>query len=261
MESRAASAMDDAGSHSPVGPSESKTIKSEHAPDGTPREIMSASETPVPTTVDQPSASNSRQSSSRPTDSRSVQDFSDIVMGDAVPYGTRSRNRAGNPRPNYAEDQDMDFEVPPPPAKPASAKNATIGDSKRNQQVASEVKNTNSDPSLARANGADHDERSPSTSGKEVIPGTSSFSAVAPKKRKAAGAAIAAIAASEAGSTTAVTTTQLTTKRPLASVPAANMSRETNMMTFEKSKGVLKKGGLVADDGTILYVNGEFGNF
>ena len=151
----------------------------------------------------------------------------------------------------------MDFEVPPPPAKPASAKNAPVGDSKRNQQVATETKKTTTDPSLARVNGADQDERSPSASGKETIPGTSSFSTVPPKKRKAAGAANTAIVASGSGNTTANAAAQPTTKRPATSIPLANMSRESNMMTFEKSKGVLKKGGLVADDGTVLYVDGK----
>ncbi|KAH0240793.1 hypothetical protein KCU71_g24083, partial [Aureobasidium melanogenum] len=117
MEYRASSAMNDAGSRSPVEPSGNNPIKDETVADDTPHEIMSASQTPAPATTDQPTESNSRQSSSRPVDHASAQNFSDVAMGDAMPYGTRSRNR---PRPNYAEDQDMDFEVPPPPAKPAS---------------------------------------------------------------------------------------------------------------------------------------------
>ncbi|KAI5242024.1 hypothetical protein E4T43_05041 [Aureobasidium subglaciale] len=250
MESRASSAMNDAGSRSPTGPPRISTIKAERTTDGTPHEIMSASQTPAPNTADQPTGSGSRQSSSRPADLSSAQDFSDVAMGDAMPYGTRSRNRAGNPRPNYAEDQDMDFEVPPPPAKPASAKNATA-----NQQDAIETKTTVVEPSFARVNGADHDERSPSASGKETIPGTSTFSTVPPKKRKAAGVANTAIVASGSGNTTTNAVAQPTTKRPASSMPLANMSPESNMMTFEKSKGVLRKGGLVADDGQILYVN------
>ncbi|KAI5210680.1 hypothetical protein E4T39_00152 [Aureobasidium subglaciale] len=250
MESRASSAMNDAGSRSPTGPPEISTIKAERTADGTPHEIMSASQTPAPNTADQPTESGSRQSSSRPADLSSAQDFSDVAMGDAMPYGTRSRNRAGNPRPNYAEDQDMDFEVPPPPAKPASAKNATA-----NQQVAIETKKAVAEPSFAHVNGTDHDERSPSVSGKETIPGTSTFSTGPPKKRKAAGAANTAIAASGSGNNTANGVAQPTAKRPASSMPLANMSPESNMMTFEKSKGVLRKGGLVADDGQILYIN------
>lgn len=151
----------------------------------------------------------------------------------------------------------MDFEVPPPPAKPASAKNATVVDSKRNQQVVTETQKVAADPSIVRVNGADHDERSPSVSGKETIPGTSSFPAAPPKKRKAAGAANTAIAASGSGSTTVNVAAQPLTKQPATSIPLANMSRESNMMTFEKSKAFLKKGGLVADDGTTLYVDGK----
>ncbi|KAI5205647.1 hypothetical protein E4T38_04235 [Aureobasidium subglaciale] len=252
MESRASSAMNDAGSRSPTGPPGISTIKAERTADGTPHEIMSASQTPAPNTADQPTESGSRQSSSRPADLSSAQDFPDVAMGDAMPYGTRSRNRAGNPRPNYAEDQDMDFEVPPPPAKPASAKNVTA-----NQQDAIDPRTTIVEPSFARVNGTDHDERSPSASGKETIPGTSAFSTVPPKKRKAAGVANTAIVASGSGNTTTNAVAQPTTKRPASSMPLANMSPESNMMTFEKSKGVLRKGGLVSDDGQILYVNGQ----
>jgi hypothetical protein len=245
--------MNDAGSRSPAEPTGNSNIKTEIVTDDTSHEIMSASHTPA-LAADEPTASNSRQSSSRPADISSAQDFSDVAMGDAMPYGTRSRNR---PRPNYAEDQDMDFEVPPPPAKPASAKNAAVGDSKRNQQVATETKKTVADPSFVRVNGADEDERSPSVSGKETIPGTSSFSTVPPKKRKAAGAANTAIVASGSGNTTGNAAAQPTTKRLANTIPLSNMSRESNMMTFEKSKGILKKGGLVADDGTVLYVDGK----
>ncbi|THZ89310.1 hypothetical protein D6C84_00271 [Aureobasidium pullulans] len=226
MDSRASSAMNDAGSRSPVGPSGLSTIKPENA-DNTPREIMSASHTPAPANTDPPTEPNSRQSSSRPTDPPSAQDFSDVAMGDAMPYGTRSRNR---PRPNYAEDQDMDFEVPPPPAKPASAKNATVVDSKRNQQVVTETKKVTADPSIVRVNGADHDERSPSVSGKETIPGTSSFPTAPPKKRKAAGAANTAIAASGSGSTTANVAAQPLTKQPATSIPLANMSHHVYLI-------------------------------
>lgn len=253
--------MNDVGSRSPAGQPEASSIKPENVAEDIRREITSASQTPVPATTDQPTDSNSRQSSSRPTESLSAQELTDIAMADAAPYGTRSRNRAGNHRPNYAEDQDMEFEFAPPPAKPASAKNATVGDMKRNQQLASETKKTAADPSSVRVNGADQDERSPSASVKEAIPGTSSFPATAPKRRKAAGAANTAITASGAGNNvTPNTTTQPTAKRPATSIPLANMSRESNMMTFEKSKGFLKKGGLVADDGTVLHVDGKHGN-
>jgi hypothetical protein len=245
--------MNDAGPPSPAEPTGKSNIKTENVTDDTSHKVMSASHTPAPA-HDEHTASNSRQSSSRPADISSAQDFSDITMGDAMPYGTRSRNR---PRPNYAEDQDMDFEVPPPPAKPAPAKNAPVGDSKRNSLAATETKKATTDPSVVRVNGADQDERSPSTSGKETIPGTSSFAAVPQKKRKAAGAANTAIVASGSGNTTANVAAQPTTKRPANSIPLSNMSRESNMMSFEKSKGILKKGGLVADDGTVLYIDGK----
>lgn len=257
MDSRASS-TNDAAPGSPLGQNGAQAVKSENGVDDTPREITSASQTPMLATTDQPTGSNSRQSSSRPTDPPSAQELSDMAMADLVPYGTRSRNRTGNTRPNYAESEDVDLDFAPLPAKPASTKNATTSDSKRNQQAVSDSKKIQVDPSIARVNGADQDERSPSSSGKEPIPGTSTFSTAAPKKRKAAGAANNAIAASVAGTTSNSATAQSTVKRPASSIPLANTSRETNMMTFEKSKGILRKGGLVADDGTVLHVNGEY---
>ena len=91
------------------------------------------------------------------------------------------------------------------------------------------------------------------------IPGMSTFSAnpnghtppTAPKKRKNA-----ANHGNHTGQTTSVASTHLSAKwAPFTQ--ALSGPRETNMLTFEKSKAILKNGKLVADDGTVVAVNGQ----
>jgi len=158
-------------------------------------------------------------------------------------YGTRSRNRSS--KINYAEDQDLDIDGISPPVKASAAKNASSGDAKRTHPAASDTKATVPETTFTRfvtANGVDQPEKSPS-SGREPGPSTST------KKRKVQGNAT------------------LTNPPPEPApkrhgpnpgyIPPANMTRASNMMFFEKSKAVLRKGSLVADDGTVLNVDGK----
>ncbi|KAL1637156.1 putative PHD type zinc finger protein with BAH domain-containing protein [Neofusicoccum ribis] len=91
------------------------------------------------------------------------------------------------------------------------------------------------------------------------IPGTLTFSAnpnanvgatTQGKKRKAGGAH----AAASATAATSAAPTAPASRRKETTI-AANMIRETNMMTFEKSGSRLKRGKLEADDGTLLAVD------
>lgn len=159
-------------------------------------------------------------------------------------YGTRSRNRAGNPRPNYAEDQDMDFEYSTNASKKkaaatdsaASAAQST-GEAKRARDFAQLITNADGTPPVL--NGA---------SAKELTPGPA---ATVSKKRKAV------------GPPAALTQTPPTSNSPAQSAtrkvaaPSA-VARETNVMSFLKHKHTLnKKGELIADDGTKLSPNGK----
>jgi hypothetical protein len=167
-------------------------------------------------------------------------------------YGTRSRNRT-NARPNYSEEQDMDFEF----LAPTTATTTTNGRKKGNEHVAlvaqsnSEVKRalessdsaqTTNNSSQAAASGKDNTNNS-STG----LPSNS-------KKRKAA-----AVNAQTAAAVHASLPTTIGKKsNPAASSSSALAGRETNLMSFIKSKHSLnKKGELVADDGTKLTVNGK----
>ena len=169
------------------------------------------------------------------------------MSSDNATYGTRSRNRTGNARPNYAEDQDMDFELSSaanaskkkPANDPVASGSQSSAEVKRVQEIARMLAAGNSAP--ANANGV---------SAKESTPGTPGVAHTS-KKRKAAGAP-----------------TTITQTPPVSDSPAptaarkfaapSTMARETNVLTFTKHRSCLnKKGELLADDGTKLCVNGK----
>lgn len=184
-----------------------------------------------------------------PAPSSQVEDVDQSMTSDAITYGTRSRNRTGNARPNYAEDQETDFEAAGTSSKKtAAAESAAVAaqsnaGTKRASDFARLIAYKGSGTSV---NGEGPKESTPSTTG-----ATSSSS----KKRKAAGPP-AQVAASTPPTTSNATMPSVTSARKLA--PASSTARETNVMTFTKHKSCLnKKGELVADDGTKLCINGE----
>ena len=182
------------------------------------------------------------------------------------PYGTRSRNRGGAPRINYAEDVEMDFEIPrASPAGSASKKAGpappVAGEKDRLAASTSKRAQANYEQSVT-VNGT------PSNSTKDSIPGMSTFSAnphalpqpaVVPKKRKAAGSAQAGTASSFGPSAVSSSTKKSASTSTTSTYTSGTMYyRSTNIMSFEKSKGRLKDGKLVADDGTVLGVDGTY---
>lgn len=183
----------------------------------------------------------------------------------ASPYGTRSRNRTGNPRPNYAEDREVEMEyewsstkrshASSGPSMPNSAQSGdgdkpSVSNNRRSSATAHTAPSTNNKAAL------------PSVQ-KDYIPGMSSFSlnpepnAAPPapsRKRKAPGNGPAT-----SHTSSAVTQTPAPgISRRTACVPSLKASRETNLMTFENCQGYLKNGKLKADDGTILAANGTW---
>lgn len=160
-------------------------------------------------------------------------------------YGTRSR-RTGKERLNYAEDQDADFDFTSAATTTSYKKNA-IPANAQNPPDAKRAKEP------VTTNGA-HSSANSQTIAKDSAPGATASASTTtnPKKRKAAG--------------TATPTNQTATPPLGAALAAANLrkqapsalARETNMMSFTRSKGCLNKNGeLVADDGTKLNVNGK----
>lgn len=194
----------------------------------------------------------SPQDASTPLVSASEPQVADSATNESATYGTRSRNRGGNARPNYAEDQDMDFEYSAP------SKDSTL---KKGQPANATPSNQNTDSKRAQdlqkligvdSNGSISATASPGSK-EQQIPGTSSFSAVPSKKRKA-------ITTSTANATTAavVSSNGMPPVRRSGLPPASATARETNILSFTKHKSTLnKRGELIADDGTKLAVNGK----
>lgn len=207
---------------------------------------------PVRTAVSQPMTA-STSSSSNPS-------LKDATTGTASPYGTRSRNRAGVSRPNYAEDREteMEFEVQP------------AGEDDTRKAVRAGAGDSRSTPAqepvtIRRGLQTDHNTNGQIVT-KDHIPGTSTFSAspVAftatqpSKKRKANGQPVPSssntllpiINSASSGS-------QMNTRRASIAIQSVTGFRESNMLSFENCAGRLKDGKLVADDGTTLGVNGK----
>lgn len=152
-------------------------------------------------------------------------------------YGTRSRNRTGGARPNYAEDKELDLEIEAL-SKPSRA-------SKRSSGVAQEVQAAPA--GFASVNGG--------ASSDKVIesvpaPATAQAPATAPSKKR-----------KHPGSSTTVTTasTSAGTSRTKATVSLPFKGYvETNMMSFTQCGYRLNaKRQLVADDGTAIQANGK----
>lgn len=178
-----------------------------------------------------------------------------------TPYGTRSRNRTGAGRPNYAEDKELDTEFDVVSAsdnitRRTSRHHDVYSTSETNQSTANSKKHNTNDTENASI--------APSYS-KESPAAISSFSATtsvqpALKKRKVA-------AHSSGNSTTGNTQVPgAQNDMPTAHVSSSRLGtsallvpgfRETNMLGFETCGGQLKNNILVADDGTRLEVNGK----
>jgi hypothetical protein len=248
------------------------------------------------------SASNSEspQPMEKPASASSHGASKDGAAGTASPYGTRSRNRNGASRPNYAEDKDIDmdlFDSYPDRrdddsrktltrqaslsnAAAAAAASAAQAATPRSANAASRKPLPSSDDakqhhttpqhSAAKENHHNGNHRASPTAS-STANGVAANGTTKSKKRKADPASTASgsqtPSAHQAGSTGV-------NKRHKADSHggngigttngnSANRSArdggygETNMLTFESCGARLKDGKMVADDGTVLEVNGE----
>ena len=185
----------------------------------------------------------------------------------ASPYGTRSRNRTGNPRPNYAEDRELDMEYEWTSGKKSQGNSASVV---MNNLLSGESDKASTGStrrsSAAATNGFTSSNKAaiPNMQNSS-LPGMSTFSAYpdpnlvatppAPtRKRKAPGSGPVA-----SNTTTSMQQTSVAgVSRRNAIPPQSSKLRTTNLLTFDGCQGYLKNGKLKADDGTILSVNGEF---
>jgi len=182
------------------------------------------------------------------TASNSPEPLADPAGSSATPYGTRSRGRNA-PRPNYAEDRDIDMDLDTAPAKAAKrhsgvGPNSIVNGSNPDSEKSSP---TQSRKSLTNGTGAN-------PVPKDSIPGTSSFSARPDdvngsgplRKRKAT----TSTPASGPGAGSAA-------KKIFTSAPGDSEGGYfTNMVSFEVSQPFVKDGQITADDGTTFAVNG-----
>ena len=182
----------------------------------------------------------------------------------AAPYGTRSRNRPGRSRINYAEDTEMDFEV----TAPAST-NGNASDPPSRSSVAAESGQSSGVGGKKGAgagqgsapwgnpgpNSKDNQANLSISSSSATTPATQINAAQPATKRRKNAAKDAAT-----GTQASAATPSQATKRgaPVQAPATAPYTRESNMMTFEFSGAVLKGGHLQADDGQIVSVNGKF---
>lgn len=162
----------------------------------------------------------------------------------AAPYGTRSRGRNA-PRPNYAEDRDLEMELEAAPAKGAKRNSGVALANIVNGSKSDTEKTSPTQPRKSLTNGA-----GPNPLPKESIPGTSSFSS-RPDDANGAGSL------RKRKATTSTPSSTHTTKKIFTSAPGdSDGGYFTNMVSFEASEPILKDGHITADDGTTFGLNG-----
>ncbi|KAH7408208.1 hypothetical protein DE146DRAFT_645564 [Phaeosphaeria sp. MPI-PUGE-AT-0046c] len=177
----------------------------------------------------------------------------------AVPYGTRSRNRPGRSRPNYAEDTEMDFEMTAAPANGNSSdppsRNSTAAES---AQAPGVIGKKGSGPAKGNATGGTSLPISKDSPGTPNISGASSVTAATqpsaaqpPVKRRKN------VATTNGNHASAAAPSQAGAKRGTQIMVAASSARESNMLTFENTGAKLKDGRMVADDGQTVSINDQ----
>ncbi len=183
----------------------------------------------------------------------------------ASPYGTRSRNRTGNARPNYAEDRELEMEYEWTPHKKShGALSATMPSNLQSGESDKASAGNTRRSSTATPNGVPPSSKATiSNAQNNSIPGMSSFSVhpdnnVAPpapiptRKRKAPGSGL--VTSHTPPNATQAPASAVSRRHGVP--PQPSRLRPTNLMTFEGCQWYLKNGRLKADDGTVLAVNG-----
>ena len=229
------------------------------------------------------SASNS--ASPQPMDKSSAAASKDAAGGTASPYGTRSRNRTGASRPNYAEDKDIDVEI-------FDGSSGRDGDSKKaTTRQASSANATHATQAAAPrpSNGTsrkplpsdDNKQSTPQAAPKEhhqsssttpTINGNNTTNGPTKSKKRKAEPVQTPSGSQTPNTSNAHSNSSAVQKRAGAASQGGNGNSnssnlksgslhtgyaETNLLTFENCKSRPKNGKMVADDGTVLEVNGK----
>lgn len=222
------------------------------SPSDLPRDLAAPPEVDKTTTPADPVQSQPMTTSTSATSHPSDKDSTPPPAA----YGTRSRNKPGVPRPNYAEDVEMDFETAP--HQPNGGDHSSMDLSSRSPPPIDSRQSPV--PAAVKAAGPTANGWS-AVNANASIPGTSLFSANPNarmphgKKRKVAEVQGNGTAHSQSPAPS----TQAVTRRSNA-VPASTTSATpvSNMFAFEKCRNLVnKQGKLVADDGTVFSPNGK----
>lgn len=213
------------------------------------------------TNLDSQPMTTTSSSSSMPSDQQAN---NSMDATGASPYGTRSRNRTGNPRINYAEDREPEMDYEWSTKKPHAGSGPSIPNTAQSGNGDKpSAANTRRSSTTAPIAPPTNNKTTLPTVQKDYIPGMSSFS-VNPEPNTAPPAPSRKRKAPGNGPSTSHTSSTVTQtpvpgiSRRTAGVPNPKASRETNLMTFESCQGYLKNGKLKADDGTVLAVNGTW---
>jgi hypothetical protein len=200
-------------------------------------------------------------------------------IGGASPYGTRSRNRTGNSRPNYAEDKDieMDFDAFPD-RKEADARKAsgrttspTAGDASLPSDAPPRTNNGTarkplptaepakvSAASQQRQSHAKEQQSAAPANSASVIYGNVNGTAPSSKKRKAAQLGSSTRNGGQSGSAAPSQPSAASQRRNGTAPLRPRGYQETNMLNFENCGSMPNADGImVADDGTELAPNGK----
>lgn len=204
----------------------------------------------------------------------------------ASPYGTRSRNRNGGARPNYAEDRDIDVDLydhysdrRDDDSKKTGTRQASFSNSAAQAAPRSGIGSSRKPlpPDDTKHHGASQhststtkDQQSQAQAAPSAATGNTANGSTSTKsKKRKADASAAASGGSQAPSSPAANPSGAQKRQGGSGSNNASGSdgtasardggyADTNLLTFEKCKAVLKNGKMVADDGTVLEVNGEF---
>lgn len=217
-----------------------------------------------PMALDAPEIAGESELATKTTTTDSDPSAKDAISGPS-PYGTRSRNR-GQPRPNYAEDKDVDTDMfdAYPDKKEAELKKtsrqAANGTTDAPRAASINVRKPADESKTATPQTTTKDQTAGATTASSTVatPATSTSS----KKRKAT--AQPATNGAQAQTTVAVAQSSTTTRRSTTTVtntPTANSPgggyKETNMLSFDRYGAKPKDGKLTADDGSVIQKNGR----
>lgn len=257
--------VNDTGAIEGITPSKAAS-KASSTRNSTPAPSTSENQAPTQHPTDAPTAMDvdEPRQEAKSIESDSVQPSRKGSEEAAAPYGTRSRNRPGRSRINYAEDTEMDFEMTAP-----ASMNGIASDPPSRSSVAAESGQSSSVGGKKSAgagqgsapwgnpgpNPKDGSANLSISGSSAATPATQTNTAQPTSKRRknaAKDATNGTQASAAAPSQPAKRGTQVQ-----APATAAPYTRESNMMTFESSGAMLKDGRLRADDGQIVSINGK----